>query len=65
MQKSLSGGNTILRQVGHAILTVDLPSNAKEEFLIMPPRPHIDDPRYCPPYMNDRAHQDVLHPDTD
>jgi hypothetical protein len=39
---SFSGGAIIVKQIGHAILTVDLPDGEKEEFLITLPKLRID-----------------------
>ncbi|GJE99147.1 oxysterol-binding protein [Phanerochaete sordida] len=48
---SFSGGSIIVKQIGHAILTVDLPGGAKEEFLITLPRLRIDGLWYGSPYI--------------
>lgn len=48
---SFSGGSIIVKQIGHAILTVDLPSGEKEEFLITLPRLRIDGLWYGSPYI--------------
>lgn len=40
-----------MKQIGHAILTVDLPSGEKEEFLITLPRLRIDGLWYGSPYI--------------
>jgi len=48
---SFSGGSIIVRQVGHAVLTVLLPSGDKEEFLITLPRLRIDGLWYGSPYI--------------
>ncbi|EPQ56070.1 hypothetical protein GLOTRDRAFT_41536, partial [Gloeophyllum trabeum ATCC 11539] len=48
---SFSGGSIIVRQVGHAVLTVLLPSGEKEEFLITLPRLRIDGLWYGSPYI--------------
>lgn len=45
------GGSIIVKQIGHAILTVDLPSGEKEEFLITLPRLRIDGLWYGSPYI--------------
>lgn len=37
-----SGGSIIVKQIGHAILTVALPSGKQEEYLITLPRLRID-----------------------
>jgi oxysterol-binding protein-related protein 9/10/11 len=39
---SCSGGSIIVKQIGHAILTVSLPSGGQEEFLLTLPRLRID-----------------------
>ena len=48
---SFSGGSIIVKQIGHAVLTVDLPGGAKEEFLITLPRLRIDGLWYGSPYI--------------
>ncbi|KAF8438560.1 hypothetical protein L210DRAFT_3612871 [Boletus edulis BED1] len=48
---SFSGGSIIVKQVGHAILTVTLPSGGKEEYLITLPRLRIDGLWYGSPYI--------------
>ncbi|TBU39300.1 Oxysterol-binding protein [Dichomitus squalens] len=48
---SFSGGSIIVKQIGHAILTVDLPDGGKEEFLITLPRLRIDGLWYGSPYI--------------
>lgn len=48
---SFSGGSIIVKQIGHAILNVDLPGGAKEEFLITLPRLRIDGLWYGSPYI--------------
>ncbi|KAH0833979.1 hypothetical protein J3R83DRAFT_11197 [Lanmaoa asiatica] len=48
---SFSGGSIIVKQVGHAILTVALPSGGKEEYLITLPRLRIDGLWYGSPYI--------------
>lgn len=40
-----------MKQLGHAILTVDLPGGEKEEFLITLPRLRIDGLWYGSPYI--------------
>lgn len=45
------GGSIIVKQVGHAILTVALPSGGKEEYLITLPRLRIDGLWYGSPYI--------------
>lgn len=40
-----------MKQIGHAILTVDLPGGGKEEFLITLPRLRIDGLWYGSPYI--------------
>ncbi|KAG2072030.1 Oxysterol-binding protein [Suillus decipiens] len=48
---SFSGGSIIVKQVGHAVLTVSLPSGATEEYLITLPRLRIDGLWYGSPYI--------------
>ena len=48
---SFSGGSIIVKQIGHAILTVDLEDGSKEEFLITLPRLRIDGLWYGSPYI--------------
>ncbi|KAA1466808.1 Oxysterol-binding protein [Dentipellis sp. KUC8613] len=48
---SFSGGSIIVRQIGHAILTVKLPSGEREEYLITLPRLRIDGLWYGSPYI--------------
>ncbi|KAH9916255.1 Oxysterol-binding protein [Epithele typhae] len=48
---SFSGGSIIVKQIGHAILTVDLPSGGTEQFLITLPRLRIDGLWYGSPYI--------------
>ena len=40
-----------MKQIGHAVLTVDLPGGGKEEFLITLPRLRIDGLWYGSPYI--------------
>ncbi|KAH7924351.1 Oxysterol-binding protein [Leucogyrophana mollusca] len=48
---SFSGGSIIVKQVGHAVLTVSLPSGETEEYLITLPRLRIDGLWYGSPYI--------------
>ena len=48
---SFSGGSIIVKQIGHAVLTVDLPGGGQEEFLITLPRLRIDGLWYGSPYI--------------
>ncbi|KAF8642939.1 hypothetical protein AX16_009327 [Volvariella volvacea WC 439] len=48
---SFSGGSIIVKQIGHAILTVNLPGGAKEEYLITLPKLRIDGLWYGSPYI--------------
>ncbi|KAI0729684.1 hypothetical protein C8Q72DRAFT_827296 [Fomitopsis betulina] len=48
---SFSGGSIIVKQIGHAVLTVNLPDGDKEEFLITLPRLRIDGLWYGSPYI--------------
>lgn len=48
---SFSGGSIIVKQVGHATLTVSLPSGETEEYLITLPRLRIDGLWYGSPYI--------------
>lgn len=45
------GGSIIVKQIGHAILTVNLPNGDKEEFLITLPKLRIDGLWYGSPYI--------------
>ena len=45
------GGSIIVKQIGHAVLTVDLPGGGQEEFLITLPRLRIDGLWYGSPYI--------------
>ena len=47
----MAGGSIIVKQIGHAVLTVDLPGGGKEEFLITLPRLRIDGLWYGSPYI--------------
>jgi oxysterol-binding protein-related protein 9/10/11 len=47
----LSGGNIIVKQVGHATLTVSLPNGEKEDYLITFPRLRIEGLWYGSPYI--------------
>ena len=46
-----SGGNIIVKQVGHATLTVSLPDGKKEDYLITLPRLRIEGLWYGSPYI--------------
>jgi hypothetical protein len=48
---SFSGGAIIVKQIGHAILTIDLDHGKKEQFLITLPRLRIDGLWYGSPYI--------------
>ncbi|KAF8263154.1 Oxysterol-binding protein [Lactarius quietus] len=48
---SFSGGNIIVKQVGHATLTVTLPDGQKERYLITFPRLRIEGLWYGSPYI--------------
>jgi len=48
---SFSGGSIIVKQIGHAILTIELPDGNKEQFLITLPRLRIDGIWYGSPYI--------------
>jgi hypothetical protein len=47
----LSGGNIVVKQLGHATLTVSLPDGKKEEYLITLPRFRIEGLWYGSPYI--------------
>ena len=47
----LSGGSIIVKQIGHAILTVDLPGGKTENLLITLPKLRIDGLWYGSPYI--------------
>jgi hypothetical protein len=49
--KHITGGNIIVKQVGHATLTVSLPDGTKEDFLITLPRLRIEGLWYGSPYI--------------
>ncbi|KAF9517380.1 hypothetical protein BS47DRAFT_1339673 [Hydnum rufescens UP504] len=55
---SFSAGAIIVKQIGHAILTLDLPSGAQETYLITLPRLRIDGIWYGSPYieLSDSSH---------
>lgn len=46
-----AAGSIIVKQIGHAVLTVTLPSGDKEEYLITFPRLRIDGLWYGSPYI--------------
>jgi hypothetical protein len=46
-----TAGSIIVKQIGHAVLTVSLPSGTKEEYLITLPRLRIDGLWYGSPYI--------------
>ncbi|EGN94716.1 hypothetical protein SERLA73DRAFT_155471 [Serpula lacrymans var. lacrymans S7.3] len=46
-----SGGSIIVKQIGHAVLTVALPNGKEEEYLITLPRLRIDGLWYGSPYI--------------
>ncbi|KAK7443572.1 Oxysterol-binding protein 4 [Stygiomarasmius scandens] len=48
---SFSGGSIIVKQIGHAVLTVKTPSGGAEEYLITLPRLRIDGLWYGSPYI--------------
>jgi len=48
---SFSAGSIIVKQIGHAILTVNLPNDKKEDYLITLPRLRIDGLWYGSPYI--------------
>ncbi|KAH9009685.1 Oxysterol-binding protein [Lactarius pseudohatsudake] len=48
---SFSGGNIIVKQVGHATLTISLPDGQKEDYLITFPRLRIEGLWYGSPYI--------------
>jgi hypothetical protein len=47
----LSGGNIIVKQLGHATLTVSLPDGKKEKYLVTLPRLRIEGLWYGSPYI--------------
>jgi len=49
--KYITGGNIIVKQVGHATLTVSLPDGTKEDYLITLPRLRIEGLWYGSPYI--------------
>ncbi|KAH7103724.1 Oxysterol-binding protein [Auriculariales sp. MPI-PUGE-AT-0066] len=48
---SFSAGSIIVKQVGHAMLTIELPSGGKEQYLITLPKLRIDGLWYGSPYV--------------
>lgn len=48
---SFSAGSIFVKQVGHAMLTVELPSGGKEQYLITLPKLRIDGLWYGSPYV--------------
>jgi len=48
---SFSGGNIIVKQLGHATLTITLPDGQKEDYLITLPRLRIEGLWYGSPYI--------------
>lgn len=48
---SFSGGSIIVKQIGHATLTIDLGGGQKEEYIITLPRLRIDGLWYGSPYI--------------
>ncbi|KAJ7147309.1 hypothetical protein C8R46DRAFT_1129959 [Mycena filopes] len=48
---SFSGGSIIVKQIGHAVLTVKLPSGSEEQYLLTLPRLRIDGLWYGAPYI--------------
>ncbi|KAF7791578.1 hypothetical protein EIP86_002594 [Pleurotus ostreatoroseus] len=48
---SFSGGSIIVKQIGHAVLTVGVPGGQQEEYLITLPRLRIDGLWYGSPYI--------------
>ncbi|KAJ6526590.1 hypothetical protein DFH09DRAFT_1187541 [Mycena vulgaris] len=48
---SFSSGSIIVKQIGHAVLTVKLPSGQEEEYLLTLPRLRIDGLWYGSPYI--------------
>ncbi|KAJ7126477.1 hypothetical protein C8R43DRAFT_1029172 [Mycena crocata] len=48
---SFSGGSIIVKQIGHAVLTVKLPSGSEEQYLLTFPRLRIDGLWYGAPYI--------------
>lgn len=49
--RHITGGNIIVKQVGHATLTVSLPDGTKEDYLITLPRLRIEGLWYGSPYI--------------
>lgn len=48
---SFSGGSIIVKQIGHAVLTIDRPGGEKEMYLLTLPRLRIDGLWYGSPYV--------------
>jgi hypothetical protein len=48
---SFSTGSIIVKQIGHAVLTVKLPTGGEEQYLLTLPRLRIDGLWYGAPYI--------------
>jgi hypothetical protein len=48
---SFSTGSIIVKQIGHAVLTVKLPAGGEEQYLLTLPRLRIDGLWYGAPYI--------------
>ncbi|KAJ7682912.1 hypothetical protein B0H17DRAFT_1075390 [Mycena rosella] len=57
---SFSAGSIIVKQIGHAVLTVKLPSGSEEQYLITLPRLRIDGLWYGSPYIELCDHSYVV-----
>ncbi|KAJ7041182.1 hypothetical protein C8F04DRAFT_1080474 [Mycena alexandri] len=57
---SFSGGSIIVKQIGHAVLTVKLPSGSEEKFLLTLPRLRIDGLWYGAPYIELTEHSNIV-----
>jgi len=57
---SFSGGSIIVKQIGHAVLTVKLPSGTEEQYLLTLPRLRIDGLWYGSPYIELSEHSYIV-----
>ncbi|KAJ7737917.1 hypothetical protein DFH07DRAFT_966329 [Mycena maculata] len=57
---SFSGGSIIVKQIGHAVLTVKLPSGSEEQYLLTLPRLRIDGLWYGAPYIELSDHSYIV-----
>ncbi|KAJ7058044.1 hypothetical protein C8F01DRAFT_1149284 [Mycena amicta] len=57
---SFSAGSIIVKQIGHAVLTVKLPSGSEEQYLLTLPRLRIDGLWYGSPYIELCEHSYIV-----